>query len=1224
MKLSLLFTLLFTLLFLPSSLFAQGFIEHPLRDAMEGVADGSVAFADIDGDNDEDVLIAGRNFLEGSSKLYLNDGNGNFTEKLDIPFEGVGIGSVAFADIDNDGDQDVLLTGGPSVSQGNFDLYFNDGEGNFTLTSQSNFSQIGTSLTSVAFADVDGDNDQDLMVTGKGGINNFTSLLINDGQGVFEEMPGNSFEDLRSGSVAFADIDGDDDLDVLITGINNSNITLTKLYLNNGMGVFTEMMDTSLSNIAYGSVAFTDVDGDNDQDLLITGSGSGSGGRMTKLYINDGQGNFTEIPNTILESVRRSSIAFADVDGDNDQDVLITGEGASNNPVSKLYLNDGLGNFIEMTDHPFEAVKFSFVAFADVDGDGDPDVLITGENSGGETISEVYLNDGQGNFSLKRLNPFLGVAHAEVVFADVDGDNDNDVLLTGLFSPNVTATKLYINDGQSFFTEKIDTPFEEVELGSTAFADVDNDGDKDVLITGETRLNVSISKLYINDGNGNYSELPNTPFLGVKEGDVAFADVDGDNDQDLIITGYNSSTQISSKLYINDGLGNFSEQTNSTFEGVYRSSVAFTDVNGDNNQDLFITGLTLSNNRISKLYINDGLGTFTELPDLTIDGISDGSVAFADLDGDTDQDVLITGWTGGGNSKLYLNDGQGNFIEKPNLTIDRVYNSSIAFADVDGDNDFDLMLTGRMSGNVVEQIAKLYLNDGAANFTELPDGPFQGIGKGSVAVADVDGDNDPDIIVSGINEYISWDEYGTITTKLYLNQFSISPDIEGFCYYDLNENQVRDAGEVPLSNQLIQISPDPTFSYPIEGGNYRFYVDPGTYQVSAIPNENWELTTDENINVFFNNSPLPAINFGFIPTAEIASIVPDIFSAPTRCSFEVPFWLKIQNSGTTNESGYIEFQIPDSVDIISIQPTPDDIIDNIFYWNFADLSIAANLNFYMTLKMPSADNIGDTLNFVATTNLIDINQDTTQNTIYNYNPVLNCAYDPNDKAVIPAGIGNDQLTLFDTELEYRIRFQNTGTDTAFTVRIEDDLDAQLDWNTFRPVSASHPYEVDMDVESGRVTFLFRNILLPDSTTNEPLSHGFVKYKISPLSNLPEGTPITNEASIFFDFNAPIITNRTLNRLVSDLTNTKETSFSTELIVLPNPFHNSTIFRIKKIPRNRGTLNVYDTNGVLVFSQLVISNADVTFRKEGLASGIYFYEVVSDEQERVFKGKVVKF
>jgi hypothetical protein len=124
---------------------------------------------------------------------------------------------------------------------------------------------------------------------------------------------------------------------VLITGSADGTFGSSKLYTNDGSGGFSEVMDTPFEEVADGAIAFADVDGDNDQDVLITGTDGSAG--ISKLYTNDGSGNFTEVTDTPFEDVVNGSIAFADVDGDNDQDVLITGQDPVNY-IAKLYLND--------------------------------------------------------------------------------------------------------------------------------------------------------------------------------------------------------------------------------------------------------------------------------------------------------------------------------------------------------------------------------------------------------------------------------------------------------------------------------------------------------------------------------------------------------------------------------------------------------------------------------------------------------------------------------------------------------------------------------------------------------------------------------------------------------------------------------------------------------------------------------------------------------------------
>ncbi len=123
------------------------------------------------------------------------------------------------------------------------------------------------------------------------------------------------------------------------------------------------------------------------------------------------------------------------------------------------------------------------------------------------------------------------------------------------------------------------------------------------------------------------------------------------------------------------------------------------------------------------------------------------------------------------------------------------------------------------------------------------------------------------------------------------------------------------------------------------------------------------------------------------------------------------------------------------------------------------------------------------------------------------------------------------FTLFDETLRYTIRFQNTGNDTAFNITIRDQLPPELDLATFEPGVASHAYEATLH-EDGLAEFHFRNILLPDSTTNEPGSHGFVSFRIRTNSGLAENTVVGNSAGIYFDFNAPVLTDTIESVMVS--------------------------------------------------------------------------------------------
>ncbi|MFM7900850.1 MAG: hypothetical protein ACKPAD_02590, partial [Bacteroidota bacterium] len=150
--------------------------------------------------------------------------------------------------------------------------------------------------------------------------------------------------------------------------------------------------------------------------------------------------------------------------------------------------------------------------------------------------------------------------------------------------------------------------------------------------------------------------------------------------------------------------------------------------------------------------------------------------------------------------------------------------------------------------------------------------------------------------------------------------------------------------------------------------------------------------------------------------------------------------------------------------------------------------------------------------------------------------------------VSPDGNWNIAAVSSGLELEYTINFQNTGTDTAFTVVITDTISPLLDLSSMEILSSSHPVNVDM--MNRKVFFRFYNINLPDSNVNEPLSHGNVRYRIRPLTNCLVGDEILNTAYIYFDFNQPIITNTTQNSVV--LTSGVEELNKPKFNLFPNP------------------------------------------------------------------------
>ncbi len=238
--------------------------------------------------------------------------------------------------------------------------------------------------------------------------------------------------------------------------------------------------------------------------------------------------------------------------------------------------------------------------------------------------------------------------------------------------------------------------------------------------------------------------------------------------------------------------------------------------------------------------------------------------------------------------------------------------------------------------------------------------------------------------------------------------------------------------------------------------------------------------------------------------------------------------------------------------------------------------------------------------------------------------VVTGSYDPNDKQGFPTGFGDDHRIEQNVDLDYLIRFQNTGTDTAFTVVIRDNLSEFLDLTTLRPGASSHDY--DLEIVNGRtLKFTFDNILLPDSTTNEPLSHGWVEFHIAQVVDNPVGTLINNRADIYFDGNAPILTNTTEHLVWIDFIDildetTQVFQEDVELKVYPNPAQEYAIFEIKNLDNADLTFKLFNSAGQLQRVDDFEENA-YYFYRNGLTEGLYFYQIES-EGKLVVTGKLV--
>jgi uncharacterized repeat protein (TIGR01451 family) len=489
-----------------------------------------------------------------------------------------------------------------------------------------------------------------------------------------------------------------------------------------------------------------------------------------------------------------------------------------------------------------------------------------------------------------------------------------------------------------------------------------------------------------------------------------------------------------------------------------------------------------------------------------------------------------------------------------------------------------------------------------------------------------------DAIGCTANQYVSIG-YNASNTSCYCT-------VQGTVYHDANNNCTQDPGEAGIPN--IQMNCGGHYTYTNASGHYSFMVPSGTYTVTETVLAFYPLSSCQSNSIVVTAAAATGctipVNF-----ANVINPIHDVHISTWDYTPAIPGntynqITVVSNDGTVAESAPIGGYKTDG-QLFTPTFAPGGVFSGSgnYYTTalgFPSMSAGASQTYHAAYSVPTSIPLGTSVVFKDSTAYTA----PMSNWLSDYSPWNNVdyfttnvigSYDPNFKEVSPKGTGpNGNITYADSVLEYMVHFQNTGTYFAENVVVVDTLDDNLDWTTLRPVYMSAPCKVTLD-QSGSskvATFTFSNIHLPAQSMDDLRSNGMFTYTVKTKHGLAVGSQIRNTASIYFDYNAPIKTNGTLNTIATNgIANTPQATYGS-FALYPNPANNSFNTVINAEADGNATMLVADITGKMLITKtvaLVRGAQTIATDASQLAPGIYLVSLNHDGKTETQKLVIMK-
>lgn len=422
----------------------------------------------------------------------------------------------------------------------------------------------------------------------------------------------------------------------------------------------------------------------------------------------------------------------------------------------------------------------------------------------------------------------------------------------------------------------------------------------------------------------------------------------------------------------------------------------------------------------------------------------------------------------------------------------------------------------------------------------------------------------------------------------------------GYMYgsYDKGIDPVFDNVKVSLK---IGNNTQLAYAYTNQNGVYEFTIDTTFSKYQNV----YVSIADANYSVATNNTSFSGINkylemnlkTYLLATNDLATT---LTSGRNRPGFTMPLYLNVENRGKATNKGNLTLNLDANYIYVDATPTPKTIVGNTLTWDLDSIKSSNTTYLRVNAKLSPSIALGTNLKSTLslTPAITDLNNANNSSVL---DAIVTGSFDPNDITVTPKGFGNDGYIKATDSLDYVIRCQNMGTDTAFTIVVKAPISPYWDLSTLKLLDASHSYQLSFDKDT--LVCTFKNIKLPDNKVNEPASHAQIHFKVKQKAGNAPLTQIKASAGIYFDYNTPVMTNVALNT-VESVTGIDSDEAKGNLKLYPNPSTGDFIVQ------ENGLLNIYNQLGEKIFTTNTESNTSINV--SNLPKGIYFVELINEK------------